>query len=248
MAKMEKNAACDIILKNEIGVLADNINYLYQSLLLAIYNLEIEKQNVRESEKSKIEFLQAASHELKTPVTALNATLENMILGTGKYKDYDTLQELFRDTPVRFISAKFSVDDPADLETIANRVKESSEIDWQAFTIITNNKEYQQAAAQLEKLQSLVTSIIFVTALVSGVIPALILIMWGRSRIHETGVFLSLGIGKSKIIGQYLVEALMIAVIAFGLSLFTSNAAANQIANGLIESTSNEENSSWPGI
>lgn len=90
MAKMEKNAACDIISKNEIGVLADNINYLYQSLLLAIYNLEIEKQNVRESEKSKIEFLQAASHELKTPVTALNANLENMILGTGKYKDYDT--------------------------------------------------------------------------------------------------------------------------------------------------------------
>ena len=27
---------------------------------------------------------------MKTPVTALNATLENMILGVGKYKDYDT--------------------------------------------------------------------------------------------------------------------------------------------------------------
>ncbi len=35
-------------------------------------------------------FLRAASHELKTPITALNATLENMILGIGKYKDYDT--------------------------------------------------------------------------------------------------------------------------------------------------------------
>ena len=32
-------------------------------------------------------FLRAASHELKTPVTALNATLENMILGVGKYQD-----------------------------------------------------------------------------------------------------------------------------------------------------------------
>jgi len=90
MAKMEKNAVCNIGSKDEIGVLADNINHLYQSLLSAIHNLEIEKQNVRESEKSKIEFLQAASHELKTPVTALNATLENMILGVGKYKDYDT--------------------------------------------------------------------------------------------------------------------------------------------------------------
>ncbi len=42
-----------------------------------------------EIEKSKVDFLRAASHELKTPVTALNSTLENMILGVGKYKDYD---------------------------------------------------------------------------------------------------------------------------------------------------------------
>ena len=37
-----------------------------------------------------MDFLRAASHELKTPVTALNATLENMILGVGKYQDYAT--------------------------------------------------------------------------------------------------------------------------------------------------------------
>ncbi|MDE7332760.1 MAG: HAMP domain-containing histidine kinase [Lachnospiraceae bacterium] len=90
MARMEKDAACKINSKDEIGILADNINHLYQSLLSAIGSLEIEKQRVSESERSKADFLRAASHELKTPVTALNATLENMILGVGKYKDYDT--------------------------------------------------------------------------------------------------------------------------------------------------------------
>ena len=38
----------------------------------------------------KIDFLRTASHELKTPVTELNATLENMILGIGEYRDYET--------------------------------------------------------------------------------------------------------------------------------------------------------------
>lgn len=90
MARMEKDAACKISSKDEIGILADNINHLYRSLLSAIESLEIEKQRVSESERSKADFLRAASHELKTPVTALNATLENMILGVGKYKDYDT--------------------------------------------------------------------------------------------------------------------------------------------------------------
>ncbi len=90
MARMERDAACKISSKDEIGILADNINHLYQSLLSTIESLEIEKQRVSESERSKADFLRAASHELKTPVTALNATLENMILGVGKYKDYDT--------------------------------------------------------------------------------------------------------------------------------------------------------------
>lgn len=90
MARMEKDAVCKIYSKDEIGILADNINHLYQSLLSAVENLEIEKQRVSENEKSKADFLRAASHELKTPVTALNATLENMILGVGKYKDFDT--------------------------------------------------------------------------------------------------------------------------------------------------------------
>lgn len=90
MAQMQKGAICNIASKDEIGILAENINYLYKSLLSTIENLEIEKQRVNDSEKSKVDFLRAASHELKTPVTALNATLENMILGIGKYKDYDT--------------------------------------------------------------------------------------------------------------------------------------------------------------
>ena len=53
-------------------------------------NLELEKEKVSLAEKEKIDFLRTASHELKTPVTELNATLENMILGIGEYRDYET--------------------------------------------------------------------------------------------------------------------------------------------------------------
>lgn len=89
MARMDKTAACRIHAKDEIGMLADNINSLYQTLLATIDNLEIEKQRVREMEQSKVDFMRAASHELKTPLTALSATLENMILGIGKYRNVE---------------------------------------------------------------------------------------------------------------------------------------------------------------
>ena len=88
MSRMEKDAACAVRLGDEIGTLAQNINVLYQNLQATIETLELEKRRIREMEQSKIDFLRAASHELKTPVTALNVTLESMLLGVGKYKDY----------------------------------------------------------------------------------------------------------------------------------------------------------------
>lgn len=88
MRKLDKSAGCGVHSKDEIGLLAKNINSLYFDLLSTIEHLECEKEHVRELERSKADFLRTASHELKTPVTALNATLENMILGVGKYQDY----------------------------------------------------------------------------------------------------------------------------------------------------------------
>ena len=90
MMKLDHGASCPIHTKDEIGTLAQNVNDLYYNLLSTIEHLEREKDAVRDMERAKVDFLRAASHELKTPVTALNATLENMILGVGKYQDYAT--------------------------------------------------------------------------------------------------------------------------------------------------------------
>jgi len=90
MMKLDRTASCHVHSKDEVGTLAQNVNDLYTNLLSTIENLEQEKEHVSEMERAKVDFLRAASHELKTPVTALNATLENMILGVGKYQDYAT--------------------------------------------------------------------------------------------------------------------------------------------------------------
>lgn len=90
MATLEKNAACSIRSADEIGELSNSINVLYKKLLFTIEHLKEEKERVSEAEKHKVDFLRAASHELKTPVTALNAMLENMIMEVGKYRNYST--------------------------------------------------------------------------------------------------------------------------------------------------------------
>ena len=174
-------------------------------------------------------------YEIRKPDPAYASVVTYEKLENQIFIDTSALQDLFGDMPVGFYEVAFSVYDPAQLDSIMSEVKGLSAIDWRAFEVTADNQTYLDAAAPLQKLQALVSSIIWVIALVSTVILSLILAMWGRSRIHETGVLLSLGIGKMKIIGQYLAEVLMIAVIAFGCSYFTSSAVAGQLANGLLQ-------------
>ncbi len=174
-------------------------------------------------------------YEIRKPDPAYASVVTYEKLENQIFIDTSALQDLFGDMPVGFYEVAFSVYDPAQLDSIMSEVKGLSAIDWRAFKVAADNQTYLDAAAPLQKLQALVSSIIWVIALVSAVILSLILTMWGRSRIHETGVFLSLGIGKMRIIGQYLAEVLMIAVIAFGCSYFTSSAVAGQLANGLLQ-------------
>lgn len=89
MSELDQSAQCLISSQDELGELANDVNQLYHRLLCMIENLELEKEKTSENEWAKIDFLRSASHELKTPVTALNAMLENMILGVGRYQDYD---------------------------------------------------------------------------------------------------------------------------------------------------------------
>ena len=88
MQELSSGAYCEIHTHDEIETLADNVNSMYDSLLKTIHDLELEIHKVEEMEVQKTNLLRSASHELKTPVTAVNAMLENMILNVGKYKDH----------------------------------------------------------------------------------------------------------------------------------------------------------------
>lgn len=89
MEKLKKDSFCVVDSEDEIGMLAENINVLYDTLWHMIESLEQKIDDISAIEKEKIEFLRAASHELKTPLTSLSILLENMQYNIGKYEDRD---------------------------------------------------------------------------------------------------------------------------------------------------------------
>ena len=109
-----------------------------------------------------------------------------------------------------------SVDDPQNMEEIISKVKGISGVDWKGFSFLLDNEDYENAASSLEQLSELIATILIVALIVSIAILSLILTMWARTRIHETGVLLSVGISKLSILGQY--TGVMCAIIDKTLS------------------------------
>lgn len=74
--------------KDELGALARDVYSMYVKLKETITKLEDEILRERELEESQRYFFSAASHELKTPISAASVLLEGMLENVGDYKDH----------------------------------------------------------------------------------------------------------------------------------------------------------------
>lgn len=157
--------------------------------------------------------------------------IENMLLSDMASRD----QFFQGESGVGFDQVRFYVSDPKQMDDIIKKAKEIPGIDWRAYTMEVDNTTYNNAATSLESLDKLISTLLIVIILASAVVLSLILTMWAKSRIHETGVLLTFGIGKTKILLQYITEAILIAVLAFGLSYFSGSAIANSVGNSMLE-------------
>lgn len=93
MSRLKEGSFIPVASEDEIGILGENINIMYDSLWQTIDTLEQKNKEASIMEKQKIELLRAVSHELKTPLTALSVLIESMQLNIGKYSDRDTYLE-----------------------------------------------------------------------------------------------------------------------------------------------------------
>ena len=57
----------------------------------------------------------------------------------------------------------------------------------------------------MNTVRNLVRLILAVVCLVGVLVLGMVLVFWVRSRIHEIGVFLAIGIGKARIVGQFVI-------------------------------------------
>ncbi len=97
MADLDFSKKCNINREDEIGNLADTLNFLSENLNKSLtslkdanYKLEEDIEKERRLEKMRKEFVAAVSHELKTPISLIGGYAEGLKddIFEGEEKDY----------------------------------------------------------------------------------------------------------------------------------------------------------------
>jgi len=137
--------------------------------------------------------------------------------------------------------ATFFLHDPQNMDAIVDNVKSADGINEEMFRITINNKAFNDSVLPLAKLNDYINTLILVIIIIGILLLSLVMTMWMRDRLHEIGVYLSIGIRKVSIIGQHILESLLIAVIALIIAWPVSGAISGFVGNYLLDTVSVQE-------
>ncbi|MCY8878060.1 ABC transporter permease [Bacillus inaquosorum] len=130
-------------------------------------------------------------------------------------------------------SAVYYMDDAKNIDAFVKAAKKTS-IDFDTFTLNTNDQLYQQMVGPIENVASFSKNVVYLVSVAGAVILGLIVMMSIRERKYEMGVLMAIGEKRWKLIGQFLTEILIVAVIAICIASLTGNLVANQLGNQLL--------------
>lgn len=127
----------------------------------------------------------------------------------------------------------FYVTDPKELNRIVEQVQQITSIQWEDYFIRINEFEYKAVAYQIQTMERLTEILITVIAGVGFIVVALVLAMRIKNRIHEAGIFLSVGESAPQIMLQLICEILMIAALVFFVSPMLGQFIVGQVEAAL---------------
>ncbi|SHH85130.1 ABC transporter permease [Clostridium grantii] len=130
-------------------------------------------------------------------------------------------------------SIVYLLDDPMEVELFKEKV--SPLLTSEYHTLYSNDDTYESLTSPLNLISIIAKILIWVVFIAGAAIILAIVTIFVRDRKFEIGLLLSSGEGKGKIISQFIFEMLVIAIVAFGISVGTSNLASKSVSTWIVE-------------
>ena len=129
------------------------------------------------------------------------------------YLPYEDATKLLGLSQQEVTQVTFGVKDPEKIDALLKQVK-SLDLDWQSLRVVEDRKAFDQMKESSQTLEGLVRIMMIVLLVTGAGALSLLLSLWTRERIHEIGVLLSIGKSKGRIFGQFLLEVVLVSLLA----------------------------------
>ena len=133
--------------------------------------------------------------------------------------------------------ATYFAENPHQLKSLTDRVKNLPNIDWQKVSLTDNGAVFAGVLQNIAGIQNILTIATIGAAAAGLAVLSLVLVFWVRGRLHEIGILLSIGTPKRQIIGQFLAELAIIALVSSVFALAIGSVASSQISTALTTQT-----------
>ena len=130
--------------------------------------------------------------------------------------------------------ATFVVENVDEYEIVKKRIQ-AVNIGWEQYDFLDNtgmSNTMTENFGELEKMSSLILILVCVFGVV---IICLVFLFWLKGRVHEIGIYLSLGRTKFSIVTQMLLEGVLVGCVAFLLATAVSPIVSKGIVGYLVD-------------
>ena len=133
--------------------------------------------------------------------------------------------------------ATYFAENPHQLKSLTDRTKSLPNVDWKKFSLTDNGAAFAGVLQNIAGIQNILTIATIGAAAAGLAVLSLVLVFWVRGRLHEIGILLSIGTSKRQIIGQFLAELVIIALVSSVFALAIGSIASSQISTALTAQT-----------
>ncbi len=192
-----------------------------------LYDADNEK---RADETVEVTIKGLFSGQNKAAVTYAQELYENTLI-----TDLDTVAKLYGNTveTATYEDATFFAKGDQNIDSLIAKIQKL-DINWTLYDLVKSSSNYPALQESILGMYRVANRMFIGSLIFTSLLLTLLLILWLNARRREVGIFLALGLKKTQVAGQFLMELLMIALPAFLLSYGLASFFAEKVGKTVL--------------
>ena len=137
--------------------------------------------------------------------------------------------------------ATYLVKRPDQLKEVTDRIRKLSGVDWGRYNLTDNATSFAGVLENIMRVQHILTIATIAVAVAGLVVMSLVLVFWVRGRLHEIGILLAIGTPRHRIVGQFIIELVVIAFVSSVCAALAGSAISTQLSTSLTSSVDHNQ-------